>query len=383
MKPRTVLMFAVIAIVALGLAFTLAGSRRPVAQTPASANLLPGLSESLDSVNRVRIIGAGDATLATLERKDDAWSLAERGGYRVDVARLRDLLDALATARTVEAKTANPSLHARLGVEDTASADAHGVKVEIATPSASHAVIVGDNIGQGTGTYVRRAAEAQSWQISSDIAVERNPAQWLDKAIVDIAARNVMKVEVEPANGKPVRIERIEDDAQSDFRLLDVPKGREAAEGYTRDALAGVLSMLKFEDVFTAAAEPVPDSAQRATYTLDDGRSVDVRFWDKEGKVFSRFAMHLDEAAARVALERRADAMKASDAKTTEAETPKGDATTNAAPVIDVDAELAKLREQVERFGQEHGKWVYVLPAYKASNLRKGFDEYLKPRASS
>ena len=70
MKPRTVLILVAVAITALALAFTLSGTRRPVAGTPASAKLLPGLYESLDSVTRVRIVGAGDTTLATLERKE-------------------------------------------------------------------------------------------------------------------------------------------------------------------------------------------------------------------------------------------------------------------------------------------------------------------------
>ncbi len=378
MKPRTLLILAILAVAALALAFALSGTRRPVAETAPSAKLLPGLYETLDTVTAVRIIGAGDAVLATLERKDGGWGLAEKGGYRVEVARLRDLLDALASARTVEAKTVNPALHSRLGVEDTAGADARGVKVEIVAPDASYAVIVGDNIGQGTGTYVRRASEAQSWQIGSDVAVERKPAEWLDKAIVDIAARNVANVEVAPIAGKPVRIARVEDDANSDFRLLDVPKGREAAEGYTRDALAGVLSMLKFEDVFPVEAEPTPDATQHATYALDDGRSVEVRFWDKDGTLFSRFAMHLDEAAARTALERRAAAAAATEKS--EAETAEGDAVASA-PTIDVEAELARLREQVAQFQRDRAAWVYALPAYKASNLRKGFDDYLKPKA--
>ena len=377
MKPRTVLILVAVAITALALAFTLSGTRRPVAGTPASAKLLPGLYESLDSVTRVRIVGAGDATFATLEREDGIWTLAEKGGYRVDVGQLRTLLDALATARTVEAKTANPALHSRLGVEDLASAEARGVKVEITTGDATHAVIIGDNIGQGTGTYVRRASEAQSWQIGSDIAVERKPAEWLDKSIVDIAARNVTKVEVLPADGKPVKIERVEDDASSDFRLLDVPKGREPAEGYTRDALAGVLSMLKFEDVFPAGTESVPETVQHATYTLDDGRSVEVKFWDKDGKLLGRLSMHLDEAVARAALERRAEVAAATAA---EDEVSGDEAAKDAAPAIDVDSGLAKLREQVEQFERNHGQWVYALPAYKAANLRKSFEDYLKSK---
>jgi hypothetical protein len=176
-------------------------------------------------------------------------------------------------------------------------------------------------------------------------------------------------VEVVPAKGAKIVIERVEDDTASDFKLLDVPKGREPAEGYTRDALAGVLSMLRFEDVFTAESEPVPgEGVQRAVFTIADGRSVQLESWDKDGKLMGRLTMTLDEDAARAKLEQR----KAVAEVTADADEP--------ADAIDVDAELAKLRESVEAFGRDRNNWVYVIPGYKASNLRKGFDEYLKPK---
>ncbi len=377
MKPRSLLVLAVVALAALALALVLAGQRNPATQPPAAGKLFPGLAKNLDAATRVRIAGAGNATLATLEKTDAGWGLVEKNGYRVDVARLRDLLDALANATLIEAKTANPTLHSRLGVEDVAQADARGALVEITTPDATHAVIVGDNAGQGSGTYVRRADEPQSWLIGGDIAVEKTPAEWLDKAIIDIAARDVTGVEVIPAKGVPVKITRVENETAADFSLLDIPKGREPAEGYTRDALAGALSMLRFDDVFSTdaemAAQPAPEAMQRTTFTLADGRSVEVQSWDKDGKFMSRFSMALNEAAARAALQRHAVAK----------DDAAGDATTEnpANAGLDVDAELAKLHELTDAFTRTHADWVYVLPAYKASNLRKGFDEYLKPKS--
>src|SRR5690606_24143422 len=111
--------------------------------------------------------------------------------------------------------------------------------------------------------------------------------------------------------------------------------------------------------------------------TLDDGRSVEVYFWEKDGKLLSRFSMRLDEAAARATLERRAEVAAAGSA---EGGSPEGEAAADAAPAIDMEAELAKLRDQVEQFERSYGEWVYALPAYKASNLRKSFEDYLKSK---
>lgn len=95
--------------------------------------------------------------------------------------KLRALLQTLATAQRVEARTRVPERYAQLGVEDVSAADARGVRVEVVTPEQTHAWIIGNNPVRGVGTYVRAADQAQSWQIGTNLAVERSAANWLDR----------------------------------------------------------------------------------------------------------------------------------------------------------------------------------------------------------
>lgn len=364
MKTRTLVIVVVAAVLALLAAVWLSSSRTPELAGEHAGPLAPGLSEALDGATQVRITAAGNVVLATLERNESGWGLAEKNGYPVDVERLRGLLSGIAAARRVEAKTALPDRHAQLGVEDVAGDTAHGVRVDIITPSRTYSHIFGDNLARGTGTYVRAADEAQSWLIDRNIAVERNPANWLVKRIIDVGANRIAAISVTPEDGAVIALERTPDDTTSDFALLNLPRGREAATGYEREALAGFLSGLTFEDVFPADHITPPEKTRNTHITLDDGRVLDIVSWQQEGRTYARFAMTLDDAAAQSWLARQpadADAQNDDDAP--------------AAP-----ATLDALAEEVASFQRHHGDWLYVLPSFKASNLNKGLEDYLKPK---
>ena len=101
--------------------------------------LLPGLSEHLNDIQRIRFTGAGAEPLLTLERSEAGWVARERDGWPADVTRVRGFLLALADARLLEAKTATPDRYATLGVEDVEQADAAGVRVDLKARAASAA----------------------------------------------------------------------------------------------------------------------------------------------------------------------------------------------------------------------------------------------------
>ena len=216
----------------------------PAVRSPVESKAAPGVraGSQLDQVTQVRITGAGNTVLATLQRDGSGqWKLLEKGGYPVDVEKLRSLLSAIALAQKIEPKTALPERHAQLGVEDVSTADAHGVQVDIDAGSHQFAIVFGDNVVRGSGTYVRHVAEDQSWLVGNNIAVERNPANWLVRELIDIGANRIDAIRVQPIEGPVIELARsAEDDAASDFARR-AAGGREPAEGYTCEALAGVV----------------------------------------------------------------------------------------------------------------------------------------------
>ena len=65
--------------------------------------LVPGLKEQLNGIQRIVVLGPGNAPIATLERGAKNWTVVERSNYAADVGRIRRNLLALAEARRTEA----------------------------------------------------------------------------------------------------------------------------------------------------------------------------------------------------------------------------------------------------------------------------------------
>ncbi len=406
MNAHRVLVLGVVAVVALGAALWSSQTRRPAQEVLASQPLVAGLEAGINEVSQVRVRLAGDALQATLKRVDGGgWVLTERDDYPVDVNVLRQYLLKLARAKRVEAKTDNPALYYRLGVEEIGAKDVVGAQVELDGLAQPIKLIIGRNVVRGTGSYVRHAGEAQSWQVDADLAVERVAANWLQRDLVDIAAGRVQRVHVTPAAGPAVEIVRAAEGSAGDFALASLPKGREAATDFVADAAAGFLSGLRFDDVLRATdATPPETGVTRATFATQEGISIEVAAWPEGDKARAQFTATLDEsvagafvaeAQAKAARERAAVQAQAaatltpvredSAEKTSATETAATDS--NAAkpavsePVKDSEQRLAALRAEIAAMNARFKDKTFVLPAFKAGNLTKTLEGYLKPKA--
>lgn len=238
------------------------------------AQFLPNLEASLGSVDRVTLVKGGNEKVATIERKPDSWVVAERNDYPADTAELAKNLRALAEAKIVEAKTANPELHGKLGVADVASKDATGIAVTLSANGKDVAsVVVGD--AQGTKyRYVRRADNPQSYLIDRDPDFQHDTAKWLQPDILDVAGARVQQVTIKHPDGETVAISKL-DAAAMNFDVAAIPKGRELMYPGVANVIGNGLRQLKLEDV-----EPVTDAAPEG-----GDKPIDVEFKTFDGLV--------------------------------------------------------------------------------------------------
>lgn len=329
MNRHKLMVLGGVAVVALAAALWSTNTRKPVHEGTASEALVPGLEGKLNQITTLRVRGPGDQVQATLVRGEAGWGVQERGGYPADVAKLRAYLLKLVQARRVEEKTANPELYYKLGVEPMSAPEAAGVQLELEGIEPPVRLILGHNVPRGSGTYVRFADQPQSWEANADLAVERNPANWLQRDLVDIPAGKITKIDVQPAEGPAVHIVRAEGSAGGEFKLDEVPKGREPASEFVADAIAGLLSGLRFDDVLAAADAAPPAKVQTAVFTGEDGQAITITSWDQDGKTYARLA-------------------------------------------------AAKPDEALAARFTDH---TFVLPPYKADTLNKPLEGYLKPKA--
>ncbi len=391
MNRNTLIGLAIAALVALLAAFWLQRSNAPQmtsGATPAGW-LVPGLRGHVNDVSRLVITGAGDKTLATLERGADGWGLVEKDGYPVDTGKLRAFLLKLADAKTVERKTASEDKYPLLGVEDVSAPEAKGVRVDLAGLAEPVQLVIGNAAVRGEGTYVRRVGEEPSWLVSGTLSVARTPAEWLRKDLLDIPAGRIASVTLTPAEGKPVRIVKASED-DANFTLEDIPKGREAASEYTVNGVASTLGGLQIDDVMPAGEAVPPEDAIVARYETFDGIVIEVHAWQHEGKDLARFTATLDAARADAAIAAAQDKARAAhEAATKVAGHDEEQADAPAAPpaaplaVSDPAKDRAERRsvldKEVADLQARLDGWTFVLPSWKYASMDKALNDLLKP----
>lgn len=414
---------ALLTAVALGLALWVSKSREPSSTIGHDQAALPGLKEGINDVTAVRLVGAEGKLIASLTRKDGHWTIGERDGYPADDGKVRALLLKLADAQLLEAKTSDPALYAKLGVDDVSAKNAGGVQVEIEGPkTAPPKLIVGRFNGTaGDGTFVRRTGEPQSWLAKGSFTIDKTTAEWVNRELLDIGADRIASLDI-TVGGKHLVASKT-DATQQNFVVADLPKGRELSSDYAANSLASVLSGLRADDV--AKAGEIPAGAKRAdvTYQLRDGTTLAGSVWEVEGKDWLRLKASLDETraaakieteqanekakyeadlakfqlaqAAKVADDAKAhadaskpatDPAKPADAKPGDAKaSPDAMAAEPAKPASVADAakdkaeRLDKLKADVAELNRRLDGWQFTIPAYKFGNMYKTVDDLLKP----
>ncbi len=365
MNTRTLVTLLASLAVLLALAVAVSLSQRKVAGS--GDLLLPELRSQLNAIDKITVRASGDKTVATLEKREDRWILAERSGYPADVGRIRRNLIGLAEARILEEKTSNPELYDRLGVEDIEKESAAGVRLDLSTGSAVTSVIIGNTgVGGGERAYARRAGEATSWLVSGSFDAPRETSQWLELGLLDIEAKRVHSVTITHPKDGTLRVEKSAADA-ADFTVADVPKGRELSFPTAGNSLGGALADLSLENVEPADGfDPGEAQPTVARFETFDGLVVEARTWQQPAGSRVRLSASADETlAARFAPK---------PAQTDEA--PASEAGKEATPRKSFD----EVRAEADQLNGRFANWVYTLPEFKGEQLTRKIEDLLAPR---
>jgi hypothetical protein len=408
MKAKTLYSLIAAALIALLAAWWVSSGQKPASETAGkTAQLLPGFRDQVNDVSAITLTGPENKVLATLKRGSAGWGIAEKSGYPADLARLREFLLKLADADVLEQKTANPKLYSTLGVTDVKDKDAGGVLVVLEGQKQPVRLVIGNfNGGGGGGTFVRRDGEAQTLLVKGNLSVEKSAAGWEKKDLADIAAARLKQVTLTNTDGKVLKVYK-DQPGDANFKVADVPKGREISSDFVANTLGSMLAGLRADDVFSAKDAAPDEKVYKAKYLAFDGLSVDATAWVKDGKDYAQFIAALDAAAATANIDAeqaraKADhdtAIKGAAAKPTEApgtgadtKGPDGAATPAAAappaplavsdPARDKAERLKTLNDEVAALNRTFSGWTFVLPAFKFGNIDKGIDDMLKPLES-
>lgn len=387
MNSKTVLGLGTATLLAIIAAVIITTARKPMIEIAERAPYaFPELRDHINEVKSLTISGAGNKPLVTVENTGQGWTVQQKGGYPADLGQVRSLLLKLADARLREKKTANEQRFSELGVEDIGPAEAKGLLLTLDGLAQPLQVIVGKVNTRGDGTFIRRAGDKQSWLTEGSLSLTKEPEAWLEQALADVGPDRVKDVTLQQPDGKALRLFKQAGDAN--FKVADLPKGRELQSESAANSVGAVLSGLRLEDVQPAPeAEPPADGkSHRARFTTFDGLVVDVTAWKRDDKHFARLEAALNPALAdaHIQLEQakaKAD-YEAKQSKEASPETPKPAEPPPLAvsdPAKDREQRLAALEAELAAMKQRFGGWTFTLPAYTFGSLNESLDGLLKP----
>ncbi len=316
--------------------------------------LLPNLAAVVNDLDAIDIVAPGGQTSVTLRRDDERWRVRERDDFEADFAQVLEFLRDLAEARTVDPRTSNPDWYDRIGVSDPDAGDATGRRIDFPGGDDISPVIMGQTDPTDSGSFARRAGEAQSWLIDRVIQVPVDPVGWLEPGIMDIPAEDIASVLIRHQDGATVQLRRAgEDDPQ--FVLLAVPEGREAGPSWRRTAIANGLRALNLDDVRRFEPDEA-DSVMRALFVTADG----LNFISEWYKIDDGYWVHFTVSA-----ENPAGGEESAAPADQEPEADRSEAEDRLASAVAVDARLSP--------------WLFRVPERRFNDLNKRMEDLLEP----
>lgn len=333
---------------------------------------LPGFAERVEAFDDIEVRGAGGAVLMHIEKVDGTWVMPDRDRWPANQREVSRALFRLGQARRIEAKTRNPALHARLGVEDVASPEAKGTELRLQGGGDPVRLVVGNNHPSLGGSYVRIGDDPQAWLLDEDIGPAREPTDWLDRRLLDIPMARIEEVRVAPASGRGFRLSRVDDrfslDGQPPASMTDPDAG---------NGTAGVPDQLPFDDL---ALDGGAEATQVVEFIGVDGVVVRMEAWRDARGTWARLGATLDEAQALAWFEQSDAAAPEVAAASEDADGEGADADVSAAdPAVATPpaGRVAELRARVDAWQASFEGRQFLLPPYKAAPLMRSRNDYL------
>lgn len=254
---------------------------------------LPELQKNIEKVSTIEITHKDQSLV--VEKLAGEWALTQKGGYQVDISKVRQLVLSLADLEKLEAKTSDPDRFNVLGLE-TPSKDVNSVRIAIFSENGeSLADVIIGSLRRTTGSavkegafYIRNTGEDQTWLVKGDIDTSVEENDWVNRELLRLNNEHVAAVAINHSkNANDVNITRIKnEDGSVSFELANLPQGKQVSSQMDIDAIVDVVRNLNFLDVVKQDSKSFsPKNAARTSYNMDGGLVVNLNIWEeKEGK---------------------------------------------------------------------------------------------------
>jgi hypothetical protein len=279
-RRRNLAILALVAVVTSLLAVvTLLEQARETAPHYREETFFPGLASHAGDVAHIKIVSkTGEIDLAL---KRAGWVIANHDDYPASFDQVHQTVVAMAALLSLQPTTARADWLHNVGLDAPPRGD--GVLISVMDTKGDNlaSLILGktQDIGDPSGAigvFVRKPDETQSWLVRSPYEFKSDLGDWFDKTVMNIDRARIQEVDVDPASGASYTVRR-DTPSQSDFKLTDVPKGRDVADGAT-DGIASTVTGFAFDDVKPSRNFDFSDAGHstRVTTKTFDGLTITV-----------------------------------------------------------------------------------------------------------
>jgi hypothetical protein len=324
----------------------------------------PLFAHLLDNINDITtVVGVGHGETFTLVREGNRWLVSEKNNYPADQNNARELVLGTARLKRIEAKTSNPDLYAKIGLDDINNKDGNAVRYSFqnAAGNTLAEILIGNSrLGRSDPQlneyFVREPAMAQSWLVEGKLPDAIGAVEWLDSSVLNVHRERVREVTLRHPDGEVVTISK-KKPSQRTFDLHGAPDGVETESELMVSDLGRALATLDMEDVIPASETSVPDDGLTVEMTTFDGLRVILNSVKDEERTLARIQASFDESL--VAPEFLPEGAQA-----------QGESTNLLT--------AQKVREEVNRLNDKWRGWTYVLPEYRAKYMSVRNEDFVK-----
>jgi len=238
----------------------------------------------MDQIDTLNVVSP--EMTVTVSEKKGTWGVQQRFHYPADfpkVIRLVERIANLKSGRNLKATDANLTKLALHNPDDLeASADTRGVRIMLTGGGQTFAdFLVGRERAAAAGSgghYVFPVAGKTIHLVDQDLKyLEKQPAEWLRKEIVDIPGEAVRRIDCLVAGTNDTVVYTLERPQKGRVPEFLTPKAAAKLNASKAEQLFGALSSFEMIDVAQRSGQGAPPIESRLEYHLYDGRVYTVQ----------------------------------------------------------------------------------------------------------
>jgi hypothetical protein len=355
MKNRSLLILASLTAVAvIGAVLAVSTRESAIERVAVETAIFPELKATINDVAAIELTPAGGAF--RLSRSGQDWVVASKADYPARSDLVREMLLQITELAGLEAKTANPERHAKLGLAEPGAQDGAGTSIAMldgeGNPLAE--LIVGNGArNKPDQRYVRRSDNNQTWLVRSELDPGRDASDWVETLLLRLPLERVRTVRIEHPDGEVIDLSRETPD-KIIFALAGMPEGATFSSPKVIENMIRSVTIMRFDDVVGASEMPEPDGDPIVTrFDTFDGQTVIFTLYTAGEETWVRIEASYDAAAAMPEVE----------------VDPEEDPLEAALP-FDVEETVADVVAVTE-------SWVFMLPDFKVDQLTKRLDDLI------